>query len=202
MARVPQQPLFSGTVGNLIFYTVGGKQYVRSKPAQVKQPNSPAQLLARDKFRQSSRLAKVLSVAAPILGVDETRNQSKSAYHTLLGVLRTSPFKEGSSPARWLWPELKLREGSFPEIEMNTRYHDAKQELRVCWNPARLAPEATLLLTVIPTESLKAGILRPAGEKGEITLTITEPAACYACVVTPGANPPISGSLFVWEGGG
>ena len=202
MARVPEQPLFSGTISNMIFYSVGGKQYVRSKPARVKQPNTPAQLQARDKFRQSSKLAKAISVAAPILGKDENNNLHKSSYHTLLGAVRNSAFEEGSSPARWIWSELRLREGKVLSIALTSRYDIDNSVLTVGWDSTALEPEAMVLLTVIDTENLDAEVFWVEGDKAEATLSISGKAACYACVFNTGAKHPISGSVFVWQGGG
>jgi len=42
---------FTGTIGNMIFYQRGGKTFVRSKPAMLKDRQSEAQLAQREKFK-------------------------------------------------------------------------------------------------------------------------------------------------------
>lgn len=52
MARITS-PLFTGmhkSIGNLVFYTRDGKQFVRKKSEQIKNPRTPAQVLQRKKF--------------------------------------------------------------------------------------------------------------------------------------------------------
>ena len=199
MARIPDQPLLRGTIGNLIYYSVGGRQYVRSKPARVRQPDTPEQLLARDRFRQSSKLAKALSRACPVLGTDENQNATKSAYHTLLGVLRTSPFVEGKEPARWVWEQLMIRNGEAPEVDLNSYYNTESSQLELKWNPqARGASEdKVLLVTGIHTASLKVVLHRLPVRLGRSTIETDSGVAWYMCVLTPGAVNRISGSQFI-----
>ena len=196
MAKIPDQPLIKGTIGNLIYYSVGGRQYVRSKPSKVRQPNTAKQLLARDKFRQSSKLAKALSKAAPVLGLDETGNTTKSAYHTLLGFLRKSPFVEGEGPARWEWDKLVIRGGEAPAVELTDSYNPAEQHLELSWNSGQ-SGEGTLLVTGIHMESLEVDIHRIAVEKGRATLKVSPRTAWYVCELKPETKIHISGSQFI-----
>ena len=196
MARIPDQPLLKGTIGNLIYYSVGGRQYVRSKPSKVRQPNTPKQLLARDKFRQSSKLAKALSKAAPILGLDETGNTTKSPYHTLLGCLRKSPFVEGKKPVRWEWEQLVVRRGEAPAVELTDSYNSVEQHLELNWNSGQ-SGEGTLLVTGIHMESLEVDIHRIPAEKGQTTLKVSPQTAWYVCELKPETKIHISGSQFI-----
>ncbi len=52
MARLKQGFLEggSGSIGNFVSYERHGKYFLRSKPTSVKQPNTPAQLAARQRF--------------------------------------------------------------------------------------------------------------------------------------------------------
>jgi len=52
MARVKNNMLkeVNGTVGNLIFYSVGEQQYVRARPISIKDAKSPAQLAQRQRM--------------------------------------------------------------------------------------------------------------------------------------------------------
>ena len=201
MARIPD-PLYRGTIGNLIFYSVGGRQYVRSKPAKVTQPNTPAQLASRDKFRQSSILAKAISTVAPVLGDDGDHNRTKSAYHTLLGMVRKSRFAEGGSPVRWVWPELKLREGAFPDVDLRGSYNSERKVLELRWNPEKEGEEAgsRLILLLINKERLEAQVYWFDASKAEAELQLSGTWACYACMVSGYNNEAISGVAFVWEG--
>ena len=196
MAKIPDQPLIKGTIGNLIYYSVGGRQYVRSKPSKVRQPNTAKQLLARDKFRQSSKLAKALSKTAPVLGLDETGNTTKSPYHTLLGCLRKSPFKEGEEPVRWEWEKLMIRRGEAPAVELTDGYNPAEQHLKLSWNNGQPG-EGTLLVTGIHMESLEVDIHRIPVEKGRAILTVSPQTAWYVCELKPETKIYISGSQFI-----
>lgn len=182
MARIPNQLLLKGTVGNLIYYTVGGKQYVWTKPSQVRQPNTPKQLLARDKFRQSSKLAKALSQAAPVLGLDETGNTTKSTYHTLLGCLRKSPFAENTDPVRWVWEELLIRKGEMPEVALKAKYDPELQQLTLNWDTSHVK-DSRLLVVEINTENLEVKVHRIFTEEGETVQPAAPGTAWYACVI-------------------
>jgi len=52
MGRVKNNTLkdLNGTVGNLIFYSIGQKQYVRARPISIKDAKSPAQLAQRQRM--------------------------------------------------------------------------------------------------------------------------------------------------------
>lgn len=197
MARVTDQPLYRGTIGNLIFYTRGGKQYVRSKPAKVRQPNTPKQLLARDKFRQSSKLAKALSRACLGLGQYNSKSNTSSSYHTLLGVLRTGAFVEDQKPVRWLWEDLSIRQGNKPQLDLGGQFYPESQKLHLSWNSRAISVGSVLLLVGINTENLEVEIYRFPMEKGEGIIGASSKTAWYACVEKPGIHTNISGSQFV-----
>lgn len=197
MAKSPEHLLFSGTVGNLIFYVVGGKQYVRSKPSQVRQPNTPAQLQARDRFRQSSKLAKSLSKTVPFLVKLQSGMLQKSAYHTFLGILRKSLFIEDSNPARWLWTELILREGIFPEINISCSFEEANKKLLIKWDRNSLNQDDTLIILEICTDTLDAKVYRIELVSGEVCIPVKEKAAFYACILSSDEQT-ISGTRFIY----
>lgn len=196
MARIPDQPLLKGTIGNLIYYSVGGRQYVRSRPVRVRQPNTPKQLLARDKFRQSSTLAKALSKAAPVLGLDETGNTTKSPYHTLLGFLRKSTFAEGRKPVRWVWEELVIRNGETPKLDMQCHYHPELKQLELHWESVPDS-ESTLLVVGIHSESLDVKVHHVSAQQVRVVLNVEHHNTWYFCVVKPGVEAKISASQFI-----
>lgn len=197
MAKSPNHILFSGTVGNLIFYVMGGKQYVRSKPAKVRQPNTPAQLQARDRFRQSSKLAKHLSKAVPSLVNSHAGMLKKSTYHTFLGILRKSSFLEDSNPARWIWPELKLREGNILDINVSCSFEEANSKLLIKWDRNSLNRGDTLIILEIRTDTLNAKVYRFELVSGESFIPVKEKAAFYACILSDDEQY-ISGTQFIW----
>ncbi|MBO6537201.1 MAG: hypothetical protein JJ966_13345 [Balneolaceae bacterium] len=184
-------------MGNLIFYVVGGKQYVRSKPAKVRQPNTHAQLQARDRFRQSSKLAKSLSKAVPFLVKSHSGILQKSAYHTFLGILRKSRFIEDSQPARWIWPELTLREGNVPEINLTCAFEEANKMLLIKWNCNSLKQSDTLIILEISTDTLDAKVYRFEPMSCESSILVKEKAAFYAFILSDDEEF-ISGSQFIY----
>ena len=79
MARIVS-PLFNGmhkSIGNLVFYTRDGKQFVRKKSELIRNPRTPAQMLHRRKFGFLSSIAKeiiqALLLGNPQLPVCQTR---------------------------------------------------------------------------------------------------------------------------------
>jgi hypothetical protein len=61
MSKVRLNPILEGMrgkVGDLVFKRFEGQTIVSRRPQQVHQPNSPAQLAAREKFRQAAAYAK------------------------------------------------------------------------------------------------------------------------------------------------
>lgn len=198
MAKSPEHQLFSGTVGNLIFYVVRGKQYVRSKPAKVHQPNTPAQLKSRDRFRQSSKLAKSLSKAVPFLVKSHTGKIQKSPYHTFLGILRKSSFIEDSNPARWIWSELTFREGNFPEINLSCSFEQANSKLQIKWDGNSMYQGYTLIIIEICTDALDAKVYRFELLSNEISIPVKENAAFYACILSSDEQS-VSGTKFIYN---
>lgn len=197
MAKSPNQLLFSGTVGNLIFYVVGGKQFVRTKPAKVRQPNTPAQLQARDLFRQSSKLAKSLSKAVPFLVKNHTGMLQKSAYHTFLGILRKSRFIEDSQPARWIWPELTLREGNFPDINISCSFEEANKMLLIKWDCNSLNLSDTLIILEISTDTLDINVYGFEPMSSISSIPVKESVAFYACILS-NDEQSVSGTQFIY----
>src|SRR5262245_59912495 len=62
MSKVRLNPILEGmrgSVGDLIFRQRENQTIVARRPIQVHQPNSPAQLAVREKFRQAAAYAKV-----------------------------------------------------------------------------------------------------------------------------------------------
>ena len=197
MAKSPNRLLFSGTVGNLIFYVVGGKQYVRSKPAKVHQPNTPAQLQARDRFRQSSKLAKSLSKAVPFLVKSHSGMLKKSTYHSFLGILRKSEFLEVSQPARWVWPKLTFREGNFPGINISCSFEEANSKLLIKWDNISLNQGDILMILEIRTDTLDVKVYRFKLESSESFIPVREKAAFYTCILSSDEQS-VSGTKFIW----
>ena len=70
----------SGKIGNLITYQRNGKYFVRSRPEKVKQPNSVAQLAARQRFSLvHSVLSKLKEVLRYGFATDGTERPAYSA---------------------------------------------------------------------------------------------------------------------------
>ncbi len=70
----------SGKIGNLITYERNGKYFVRSRPEKVRQPNSEAQLAARQRFRLvHAVLAKLKEVLRYGFAADEKQRPAYAA---------------------------------------------------------------------------------------------------------------------------
>lgn len=73
-------PLQSGKIGNLIFYTVRGQQYVRTVPDKVRNPKTASQQAHRNAFAEISRLSSALANAHRIGLADEARHRQLNTF--------------------------------------------------------------------------------------------------------------------------
>lgn len=73
-------PLQSGKLGNIIFYTVRGRQYVRVVPTKVRNPKTAQQQAHRNAFAEISRLSSDLADAHRIGLADEARHRQLNTF--------------------------------------------------------------------------------------------------------------------------
>ncbi len=85
MAKITYNPAVThlhGHLGNMVFKESGGRDIVATKPDQVNQPNSPAQMTQRDAFKKAAVYAKGAMVDT----------QAHAAYLAKARELHSSPF--------------------------------------------------------------------------------------------------------------
>ena len=151
MARLDIMDLISGTFGDVIIYKRGGKVFMRSRPKEVRQPNTPAQLTARDKFRKSSALAKALFKITPQIGKEIDPNEVKSGYHSALGLIRNTGFKSEAESVVWDWESLVISEGSLPDLEIGS--NRVGNRLELTWDMEAGSTYDELLFVSINTKT-------------------------------------------------
>lgn len=143
MARIVS-PLFNGmhkSIGNLVFYTRDGKQFVRKKSELIRNPRTPAQMLHRRKFGFLSSIAKeiiqALLLGNPQLPVCQTRG---------LFIQRNMQALEddGKGGFRFNKPKAVFAQGTLPipnikaEITENGfgavfRFNSQEDYRKACW---------------------------------------------------------------------
>lgn len=102
----------SGKLGPLIYYEMKGKQYVRTAPSKVKQPNTPAQLGNKRRFALATYLASKLYAAFETWYL-ETDDQSKRAYNQLQSMIQKTGIKGDAPDLKYDWNRLNLTQGSL-----------------------------------------------------------------------------------------
>ncbi|TNE71437.1 hypothetical protein EP331_09455 [bacterium] len=152
MGKTEHQIQLKGKIGPLIYYTVKGKQYVRTAPTRVKQPNTPEQLNERSKFAMASRLASSLYRAMNGWFL-ESKDESQRAYNQLVKRISETGVGKTEEEQIYTFETLVLTEGSLKPLGIN------QTEQALTWNlPAQIKPNTIVFIISIHKESLSVHI--------------------------------------------
>lgn len=137
MAKVLKNGLLSGRVGNLVYFVMNGKQYVRAwvKPAN---PKTPPQLRHRARVRACSQFLgpfkSVLMIGYQGASLELEEYNEAAKYLMAYALEETTPPEPGEYLFKVIPERVKLSRGHIekPEILSIER---TGQELKLTWNP-------------------------------------------------------------------
>lgn len=114
----------SGKVGNLVGYSMLGKQVFRAYQPEVSNPKSTAQEDQRKKFNIMLDAARMFKWAYRIGLVDEGRSRKRTAFAQFMSV--NFPFITGSTPQTYHldWTKIICSQGSLPAVVLDSSHID------------------------------------------------------------------------------
>lgn len=120
----------SGKVGDLVFYEVGGKQYVRKHVGFLRDRRSEKQLAQRRRFGELGRLAGELGEAlkAGMPGVQPRMRRARFVSLNM-GAL----VEAGEGQVRVVRERLRFSEDGMPAPEMRVELDEAEGRVRFCF---------------------------------------------------------------------
>lgn len=110
----------SGKIGNLVSCYRYGKYYLRTLPAKVKQPNTPKQLAARQKFKLAQAFASTIKEFAQFGFAAYA--QQRTAYSAAISFLLNNAFSGEYPDIELDYNKVRVTIGTRPtakEVEMN-----------------------------------------------------------------------------------
>ncbi|TNE69288.1 hypothetical protein EP331_14530 [bacterium] len=152
MGKTEHQLQIRGKIGPLIYYTVKGKQYVRTAPTRVRQPNTAEQLQVRSKFALANALASALHRAMKGWFL-ESKVESQRAYNQLVKRIQATGIDTSGEEVCYDFERLLLTEGSLADLELT------KHAEGISWKlPAQTKANTTVFLIGIHEDSLEVQI--------------------------------------------
>ena len=114
----------SGKVGNLVGYSMLGKQVFRAYQPEVSNPKSTAQENQRKKFNVVLDAARMFRWAYRVGLVDEGRSHKRTAFAQFMSV--NFPFITGSTPQQYAldWHRVICSMGSLPGVMLDSGHID------------------------------------------------------------------------------
>jgi len=113
MAKPDKFGMITGKLGNAIMYRVGNQIRVRTKPANVKQPQTEAVVKAKSQFKRINSLASAIYRKTNLVGPELKPNEGKNPYSEFIKLMRWSGVPKPAIETLWNWETLKLTEGSL-----------------------------------------------------------------------------------------
>lgn len=181
MAKVLPNGLISGRIGNLIYYVVDGKQYVRLD-VKANDPKTMKQLMNRAKMRQWNQFLKsyksALTAGYPVKGPELFDRKEAARYH-MEHAFEVSFDEEKHEASCQLIPEkVRLSRGKITPPEITSCVRNG-HEIELTWNPElgpvpNLFTDALAVATYVPGK--KAFTLLRAGTRkdGHATITLSD----------------------------
>lgn len=184
MAKLKNGTAISGTLGNLIYYQRGDTACVRLRPEKVRQPNTPAQLLAREKFKKAAALARELNRSGMPVGAEAVPGKLAGNYQRALALVRNFGFLETNGVLEWNWAGLLIANGSLPEPAITVQKKPGQQIFN--WQTAPVRPENTqlILLSIAPSD-LTVAVLSTPFSKGSCIWNPEPEAHVYGFIAAP-----------------
>lgn len=114
----------SGKVGNLVGYSMLGKQVFRAYQPEVSNPKTTAQEDQRKKFNIMLDAARMFKWAYRIGLVDEGRARKRTAFAQFMSM--NFPFITGSTPQTFQldWTKIICSQGSLPAAVLDSNHID------------------------------------------------------------------------------
>lgn len=114
----------SGKVGNLVGYSMLGKQVFRAYQPEVSNPKTTAQEDQRKKFNIMLDAARMFKWAYRIGLVDEGRSRKRTAFAQFMSV--NFPFITGATPQTYVldWKKVICSQGSLPGVVLDVNHID------------------------------------------------------------------------------
>jgi hypothetical protein len=178
MAKVLPNGLISGRIGNLIYYVVDGKQFVRLD-VEANDPKTMKQLLNRAKMRQWNQFLNsfksLLTAGYPVKGPGLFDRKEAAQYH-MEHAFEVSFNEEKHEASGQLIPEkVRLSKGRITPPEITSCIRNGN-EIELTWNPAlgpvpNLFTDALAVAAYVPGK--KAFTLLRAGTRKEGHAKIT-----------------------------
>ena len=114
----------SGKVGNLVGYSMLGKQVFRAYQPEVSNPKTTAQEDQRKKFNIMLDAARMFKWAYRIGLVDEGRSRKRTAFAQFMSV--NFPFITGATPQTYQldWTKIICSQGSLPGVVLDDAHID------------------------------------------------------------------------------
>lgn len=118
----------SGKVGNLVGYSMLGKQVFRAYQPEVSNPKTTAQEDQRKKFNIMLDAARMFKWAYRIGLVDEGRARKRTAFAQFMSV--NFPFITGSTPQTYQldWQRVICSAGALPAVAIQPNHIDQTTE--------------------------------------------------------------------------
>ena len=108
----------SGKLEPLIYYEMNGKQYVRTAPTKVRQPNTAAQLGNKRRFGLATTLASQIYKQFETWFI-ETDDVSKRAYNQLQSSIQKTGIKGTAPDLEYDWDSMVLTTGTAVQPEFS-----------------------------------------------------------------------------------
>lgn len=138
MAKVLPNGLFSGRVGNLIYYVVDGVQYAKIYKSPT-DPKTKKQLRHRAMIRDNGKFFKqfkeVIDIGYQSAGTPLKIFNAVAKYHMEVAMEETTPSDSSEYSFRVIPEKVKLADGIINEPEILKCQRNG-QEIDLKWNPA------------------------------------------------------------------
>ena len=148
----------SGSLGNTISSQVGNQTRVRLKPLEVRMPQTPAVIQAKNRFKTVNELAKRIYASTKKVGNERDVNTVETAYNALCRLIsKTAMRVNESGEFDYDWENLQLSEGKEEPPNVQLEYTDT--EIICRWNVADYPVsqfDAELVLIQIDKETLQS----------------------------------------------
>jgi len=156
---IAQNPLLgpmTKSIASYTFYTLNGKNIVRSKAFMPKDPKTKKQLNVRARMASLGKQYRMLS---PILGHGFPENsEGKSPQNMFVAANYSTAFEEIDEQPVLRYPLMLISKGSMPEVNVTDVALDA-QGISIGYDVAALKPDMTATDEIITCAMLKSGAL-------------------------------------------
>lgn len=131
-----------GSVGNVTASSWNGIRYIKSKPAQVNNPNTPAQKKQRGAFKL---VTQTFGPLRPFINhgfTDAVRMtpMNRAVQYAMKNAVRLED--DGETPVIH-WPSVRMGEGDLPAADdMKAELSTENSELIISWNPNAISNSA------------------------------------------------------------